>query len=360
MTGKKQKKITIDAIAEAAGVSRSTVSLVLNNKKTISDKTQRKVLDVCRELGYSPAKPLMRNSTGRLNIGLIEIHNVHGSLKDLDEHYSTSQIIPVFDEDVTRGVESIILELGCGLLVSSHFIGTNEIVKDLPPIITEGWVDGVLLLGGSFNEAFIQKIENTGMPYVYTGSHSLKNMTDCVYADVSQGAFDAVEYLITMGHERIAIINGPKTTHTSSEKMKGYLLALQRNGIALDQNLVEAGDFSSLSGYEAMKRLLEKNDRIDAVFVGFDGMSVGVKEAVEEKGLSIPEDISIVGFEDSWIATHFSPPLTTVRVAKYEIGQLAARLLIERIKSKKPTRPTKTTIPTELVIRKTCKPRIRR
>ncbi len=356
----KNRKITIDSIAEVAGVSRSTVSLVLNNKKNISEKTRKRVLNICKEMDYKPVKSLITRMDQRLNIGLIEVHNVHGLVEKLDDRHSTSQIIPVFAQDVTRGIESEILEMGCGLMVSSHYVGTSDIVSTLPRMISEEWVDGVLLIGGSFSETYIRLIENTGIPYVYAGSHTLANMTDCVYADASKGVFDAVSYLISLGHERIGIINGPETTYTSHEKMQGYLLALQQGGIDMDHNLVESGDFSSLSGYEAMKNLLERNKRIDAVFIAFDGMAVGAKRALTERGLKVPEDVSIIGFEDSWIATHFSPPLSTVRVAKYEIGQIAARLLIERINDKKPTRPKKTTIPTELIIRKTCHPRIRR
>ena len=138
--------------------------------------------------------------------------------------------------------------------------------------------------------------------------------------------------------------------------MQGYLLALQKNDTEFDKSLVEVGDFSALSGYKAMKKLLKTHKALQAVFVAFDGMAIGAAKAISEQGLKIPDDISVVGFGDSWIATHFTPPLTTVKVFKYEIGIAAAKMLFEILSSNKIDRPKKVIIPTELVIRESCKP----
>jgi LacI family transcriptional regulator len=346
---------TINDVAKAAGVSKSTVSLVLNNRPTVSEDTKAAVLRVIKELNYRPLKAAQAITTKKTrNIGLMEIITTHDNPEKLASKYGTSTMIPTFAADVARGIEEQAQMEGYGLLFTTYYGIPTSSFKNLPPMIENHWIDGLLLVGGTFNEGFTKMLSKWKIPFVLVGSHLSSNSANCVFADNAGGAIQAVEYLIGLGYSRIGFINGPPSTQTSFDKMQGYLSALQKHGIEFNKKLVDAGDFSAESGYEAMNRLLERNKDLQAVFVGFDGMSIGAEKAISERGLKIPEDISMVGFEDSWIATHFDPPLTTVKIFKYEIGIAATRILFDLMAGKSLGKPQKVMIPTELVIRQSC------
>lgn len=349
--------VTIDDVARKAGVSKSTVSLVLNNRLNVSENTRLKVLSTIKSLNYKPLRAAQAITTKKTkNIGFMEIAASHDNPEKLVSKYGFSTIIPTFTNDVARGIEEEAQRRGYGLLFNTYYGSLKPSIKDIPPIITHYWIDGLLLVGGVFAEGSIKMLKKWKIPFVLVGSHLPSDNANCVFADNASGAIQAVEYLISLGYSKIGFINGPSSTQTSFDKMQGYLLALQKNDIEFAKSLAEVGDFSALSGYEAMKKLLKKHKDLKAVFVGFDGMAIGAAKAITEKGLKIPEDISIVGCGDSWIATHFNPPLTTVKVFKYEIGIAAAKMLFEVLSSNKTDRPKKVIIPTELVIRESCRP----
>lgn len=348
--------ITINDVARRAGVSKSTVSLVINNRPGVSADTKEAVLSVIKKLNYKPLKAAQAITTKKTkNIGFMEIVATHENPEKLATKYGFSTMIPTFAYDVARGIEEETQKRGYGLLFTTYYGSFRASVRAVPPMITHYWVDGLLLVGGTFSESFIKMLKKWKIPLILVGSHLPSYSADCVFADYSGGTFQAIEYLINLGYLKIAFINGPSSSHTSFDKMQGYLSALQKHGIEFDEKLVETGDFSAQSGYEAMHKLLKKNKNIRAVFVGFDGMAIGTKKAIAEKGLRIPEDISLISFEDSWIATHFDPPLTTIKVFKYEIGLAAANMLFDLMSIQKAGKPKKVVIPTELVIRDTCR-----
>ncbi len=349
--------VTIGDVARKAGVSKSTVSLVLNKRPNVSEDTRLKVLATIESLNYKPLKAAQAITTKKTkNIGFMEIVVTHDNPEKLASKYGFATMIPTFAGDVARGIEEEAQRRGYGLLFNTYYGNLTHSIKEIPPMVTNYWIDGLLLIGGSFTEEFITMLKKWKIPFVLVGSHLPSDNANCVFADNASGVIQSVEYLINLGYSKIGFINGPSNTQTSFDKMQGYLLALQKNDIEFDKNLVEAGDFSALSGYEAMKRLLKRNKHLNAVFVGFDGMAIGAAKAITERGLKIPEDISIIGFEDSWIATHFNPPLTTVKVFKYEIGIAAAKMLFELLGSIRMSRPKKVIVPTELMIRKSCMP----
>ncbi len=348
---------TINDVAKKAGVSKSTVSLVLNNRPNVSEDTKATILRVIKELNYRPLKAAQAITSKKTrNIGLMEIIATHESPEKLASRYGISTMIPTFAVDVARGIEEEAQREGYGLLFTTYYGLPTPSLKNIPPMIDNYWIDGLLLVGGTFNEGFIKMLSKWKIPLVLVGGHLSSNTANCVFADNAGGAIQAVEYLIGLGYSKIGFINGPLSTQTSFDKMQGYLSALQKHGIEFDKSLVEAGDFSAESGFEAMNKLLNRNEDLQAVFVGFDGMSIGAKKAISERGLKVSEDISMVGFEDSWIATHFDPPLTTIKIFKYEIGIAATRMLFELIAGRSLGKPKKVMIPTELVIRQSCKP----
>ena len=349
--------VTIDDVARKAGVSKSTVSLVLNNRPNVSEDTRLKVLSTIESLKYKPLKAAQAITTKQTkNIGFLEIVATHDNPEKLASKYGFSTMIPTFASDVARGIEEETQSRGYGLLFNTYYGNFKQSIKEIPPMVTNYWIDGLLLVGGTFTEEFTMMLKKWKIPLVLVGGHLPSGNANCVFADNASGAIQAVEYLISLGYPKIGFINGPSSTQTSFDKLQGYLLALQKNGIEFDESFVEAGDFSALGGYEAMKKLLKKHRDLKAVFIGFDGMALGAAKAISEQGLKIPKDISIVGFEDSWIATHFNPLLTTVKVFKYETGIAAAKMLFDLMSSNKTSRPKKVVIPTELVIRESCRP----
>lgn len=347
-------KVTINDVAKKAGVANSTVSLVINKRPGASLDTSQKVLKVIKELNYRPLKAAQALTTKKTkNIGFMDVIVSHNN-QSQKEKYSFSTMIPTFAYDVARGIEQETQRRGYGLLFSTYYGRQLSSIKNFPPMIKNYWIDGLLLVGGTFSEDFIKMLKKWKIPLVLVGSHLPSDRIDCVLADNAGGAFKAIEHFIKLGYSEIGFINAPPTTQTSFDKMQGYLSALQKYGIEYNEKLVEIGDFTAQSGYQAMKKLLAKTKNLKAVFIAFDGMAIGAKKAIIESELKIPGDISIIGFQDSWIANHFDPPLTTVRVHKHEIGVVAARRLFELMDSKRTEKPIKTMIPTELIIRQSC------
>ncbi len=176
---------------------------------------------------------------------------------------------------------------------------------------------------------------------------------DSVLADSLQGGYQATEYLIQLGHRRIGCITGPPDLSISSQRVSGYSQALERYGIPLCDELVVTGDFRYQEGYRAMRQLLALNEPPTAIFACNDIMAVGAICAAKDKGLGVPGDIAIIGFDDIALASFISPRLTTVAQPKHEMGAIAVELLVERIKEKK--RPsTKVILPVHLVVRESC------
>jgi LacI family transcriptional regulator len=349
-------KTTISDVAELADVSKSTVSLVLNNRANVGEDTRARVFKAIKDLDYRPLKAAQALTTKKTrNIGFMEILPVHEDTENRDGAYGVSTMIPTFAYDVARGVERETQRCGYGLLFSCWYNRLNRTKLEIPAMITNSWVDGLLLVGGAFPDEFIHALKTWCIPFVFVGGHSAAETANCVFADCASGGFQAVDYLISLGHRRIGFINGPGSTQTSFDKMQGYLSALHKHHIELDESLIESGDFSAQSGYEAMCRLLDRCPGLTAVFVGFDGMALGARQAVLERRLRIPEDISLIGFEDGWIATHFEPALTTVKVFKFELGVAAVNMLFESMSAEGRRKPKKIIIPTELIVRRSCR-----
>ena len=192
------------------------------------------------------------------------------------------------------------------------------------------------------------------LPVVAIGGNYSDERVVSVYADGYSGTYQAVMHLVGLGHREIAFIDGPATWKTNIDKKQGYVSALLDSGLEYRSELVSVGDYSARSGYDCMKELIRNTPSVTAVCVALDGMAVGAKKYLSEVGLSIPENISIIGFEDSWIATHFEPPLSTVRVDKHEMGIVGARRLFELLERGDRPIATKSVISTELIVRESC------
>lgn len=311
---------TIYDISKATGFSPTTVSKALNDYPDISNKTKQIILEKAKELGYIP------NSHARTLI--TKISWTIGVL--FDEKLNIGIKHPFFNaviESFKKNIES----KGYDLLFISKDIGGRKIsYLDHCKIRS---VDGVIIISSDFTNKEIQELIDSEIPCVLIDIESNKAST--VYSDNIQGCFLSVEYLYSLGHRKIAHIYGSLDTYAGYIRKEGYINALERFGIQkIDEYMVDGGYFSVDGGYKAMKKLLELDDIPTAVFVSGDYMAIGAINAIKEKGLKVPDDISIIGYDDLEICKYITPKLTTIRQNTELIGENAADVLINAIDKK--------------------------
>lgn len=323
---------TIKDIAKIAGVSHTTVSRALNDSPYISSETKDRILSIAKHLNYTPnynAKSLVLDKS--YNIGLF--------FSTLNEGTSSS-----FFHDTVRGVNSV---------VNSRY---NLVIKGIDDyddysFINKKSFDGIITMSQSLkDEVFISKVLEREIPQVVLNREVSGLSVINILSDDKKGAFNAVEYLISQGHKDIGIIEGKENFKSTVERRQGYLDALDKHGIAPRKEYIVKGKYNLESGYNGMKKLLELETKPTAVFCSNDDMAVGAVKAVLEKKLGVPEDISLVGFDDSVFSAYISPALTTVKRPIEEISREGAKKLLNIIESKEQRRQT-IYINTELVVR---------
>lgn len=327
-------------VARLAGVSRTTVSFVLNGRDdmAISPATRDRVLEASSALGYQPnasASQLARGAS--LTIGLV--------LRQEPSQVASDALLP-------QTVQ--------GLGDAARGAGYQVLVESLPPVpggyrqlLHSRRVDGLIVSGPLADDVELRRVHDDGFPIVLQGHVPTLNAPSADVDNVA-GARAAVSHLIERGHTRIAMItNAPLTYTSASERLDGYRLALQEAGIGFDPRLVAEGAFVAQSGFAAMTTLLAGHS-FTAVFVASDVLALGAMGAVRAHGLRIPSDISIVGFDDIPLAAYFDPPLTTVSVPAYALGKTAGNLLLAQIRGE-PV-PGRTLLDTELKVRESVGP----
>lgn len=341
-----RRKPSITDVARLAGVSRTTVSYVLNNVTGIhiSEQTRQRVLDAARELDYHPnaiARSLARKKT--LTLGLVLCSNL--------DRLSSDAFLP----GVIYGIGSITSAAGFRLLV--------EVVDSNRPdsyisLIREFHSDGIILAGVRIDDPNLEKLNPEEFPVVLWGKMPNSSLPS-VDVDNASAARMAVEHLIALGHSRIACITNaaPDVTPEAADRLKGYRYALEAHGIGYDDLLVRYGDYQERSGYEAMRSLLDQIERPTAVFVASDVVALGALSAARAAGLNVPHDLALVGFDDIQLSQYVEPPLTTVRVPAHQIGATSAQMLLNIIQSGH--RPASVFLETELVIRESCGARLK-
>jgi len=324
---------TIKEIAKRAGVSPSTVSRVLRGKGRVSSETKERILRIAKELGYSPNVSARALVTGRTSTVGFLIH----PRQSLDSGS--------FYGEILAGVEKETNAFGF------HLIFSTQVSEDLPPMVKERRIDGLIIAGCDIPKELIFAVREQGIPLVLVDYHLDK--VDSVFTDNIGGAYEAVTHLIRLGHKKIGFICEWFDDLSFAERFKGYKLALEDNGLPFDEALTAEGvPRKEGSGYIAMKKLLEKN-LPSAVFAANDSAAAYAIQALKEKGLKVPQDIAVVGFDDGPIAIHTEPPLTTMRVFREKMGILAARRLLELIED--PEQPSiEVKVSTRLIIRDSC------
>lgn len=326
---------TIRDVAQAAGVSVSTVSRVLNDKDDVAPETSERVREVIRRLGYTSSIAARSMRSRRTNVlGLI--------MPDLGDPFSIQ---------VMRGVNRAAVEHGYDLIVYTS--GTINMSSK-----AEREQHYVALLNGSIVDGTIISTPaatrfSTAAPVVAIDPNNQSPDCPSVTATNYAGALAAMEYLIGLGHRRIGFVGGRPDLQCANQRLAGYLDALARAGIAVDQALIQVGDFTASTGRLCAQQLLSLADRPTAIFAANDQSAFGVMQAAREAGLRIPEDLSVVGFDNIPEAAHARPRLTTVDQFVETMGRLATTMLIGLIQGKRPD-ADQCVISTQLVVRESC------
>ena len=314
-----KKRITSLDVAKAAGVSRTTVSFVMNNvtSANISESTRLRVLEVAKTLNYHPNASGKKLASGKsLTIGLI--------LQQSPTHvYADAFLLQVM-----VSIEQAVAPFGFHVLL-------KPINPDKPlafhQLITENHVDGIILSGPRQDDTEVIQHFDEGFPIILMGQIEGSHIP---FVDINavEGAFTATQHLIDLGHTAIGIITNASLGYTSAQqRWQGYKNALERNGITPNPLFLQEGDYTPASGYEAMQRMLKNVPELTAVFVASDVVAVGAIQAIHQAGKRIPEDIAIIGFDDIPIAAHLTPPLSTIRLPALALGKIAGESIVHLI-----------------------------
>jgi LacI family transcriptional regulator, galactose operon repressor len=316
-----KKRSTSFDVGRMAGVSRTTVSLVLNNVQgvSISEETRQRVKDAARKLNYHPDAAGRKLVSGRsYNLGFL--------LRQSHEQIFADAFLP----QVLLGVEQAVTTQGFQVLLKSLEPDDNTGYMRL---INENHVDGIILSGPRRDDTEIIRLQREGFPIMLMGQLPGGGIP-FVDIDAVAGAVCAVQHLIGLGHRRIAMITNASLEYTSAQqRYSGYLKALQEAGIDPDAAHMREGNYTPASGYAAMDEILRGASLPTAVFVASDVVALGAIHAIKRKGLRIPEDLAVVGFDDIPLAEYFDPPLTTLRLPAYGLGWAAGERLVRLVKA---------------------------
>ncbi|MFC3714291.1 LacI family DNA-binding transcriptional regulator [Sphingoaurantiacus capsulatus] len=306
-------KATINDVARLAGVSKKTVSRVINRSPLLSDATRERVQTVIDELGYVPNPQARALALGRnFLIGLIHDN-------------PNSQMVLGVQQGILDALHGTDFEL----VVRPVDRRSPAMLDDVRAFLERQRLFGVVLLPPiSENDALARLCEESGCRYTRMGSAMLDTPDRMVASDDQDAVKAATEYLIAQGHRRIGLVEGPQGFRSAKERRIGFEAALAEAGIDLPKGYMTQGDYTFASGLEAARRLLDRSPRPTAIFASNDEMAAGVLHAARQRGLSIPEDLSIVGFDDTAIAAHIWPPLSTVRWPILQMAYSAAVKLI--------------------------------
>ncbi|MBF9067199.1 LacI family DNA-binding transcriptional regulator [Streptacidiphilus fuscans] len=328
---------TLDAVAARAGVGRGTVSRVVNGASGVSPRAREAVERAIAELGYVPNRAARSLVTSRADaIALI-----------IPETETRLASEPFFGS-VIRGVAAELSDTDMQLLLI--LVSTERERRRLAGFLDGRRVDGALLVSVHADDPVVELLEQSGLPTVLGGRRFELEPLSYVNPDNLGGAWSAVRHLLGRGRQRVATITGPLDMETSCVRLEGYRRALAEADVAALDTLIAHGDFSEDSGEQAMAQLLEREPDLDAVFCASDLMAAGAMRTLRRAGRRIPADVAVVGFDDSPVARHTEPPMTSVRQPTEEMGREMARLLLEEIAS--PGRSHRQVIlSTELVVR---------
>jgi DNA-binding LacI/PurR family transcriptional regulator len=331
---------TLEEVADRAGVSRATASRVLRGDKKVSEHARTVVLEAARAISYVPNLAARTLVTGRSD-----------SVAFLVEETEERMFADPFFLGMLRSAQETVAEAGLQLVFT--VMTRPEDQERFLAYAAGGHVDGVLLLSLHGKDKLPQRLEDLGVPTVLSGRPlSRRRILWYVDADNVGGGVLATTYLLEHGRRTVATVAGPGDMCAGQDRLAGYRRAVEAAGLPYDDSLVSVGDFTSVGGYDAAKRLLAARPDVDAIFAASDLAAFGVVRAVVESGRRVGDDVAVIGFDDIPAAAEQQPPLTTVRQPIPELGEAMTRLLLERIQGREPEARS-AILPVELVLRGT-------
>ncbi|MFX3625428.1 MAG: catabolite control protein A [Ectobacillus sp.] len=303
--------VTIYDVAREANVSMATVSRVVNGNPNVKPTTRKKVLEAIERLGYRPnavARGLASKKTTTVGVIIPDISNI-------------------FYAELARGIEDIATMYKYNIILSNSDQNKEKEMHLLNTMLGKQ-VDGIVFMSENITSDHVEEFKKSPVPIVLAASFDEQSITPSVNIDYEQGAYDAVKYLLDKGHKHVAFVSGP-FEHAVAEvkKMQGYKRALEEAGVAYHEERVVEGDYTYDSGIEAFDKLWESSNKPTAVFVSSDEMALGVIHGAQDQGVHIPNDVEVIGFDNTRLATMVRPQLTTVVQPMYDIGAVAMRLL---------------------------------
>ncbi len=326
---------TIRDVSKVAGVSVATVSRAMTRPEKVSEKTRKKVLAAVAETNYKP-DVLARNFTTRKSRTIVVL------VPDISN--------PFFSR-VIRGIEHAAQRVGYSVLLGDTR-GDPAIEDSYASMVEARLADGIIQLNGRLP---FDGVEEKTVPLV--------NACDCVERDDiptialenAKAAKAMTQHLLSLGHKRIAVVKGPNTSSLTKERLRGYAEALADAGVELDNSLIAGGDFSAASGGSAATHLLSLQQKPTAIFCFNDEMAMGVLHYAKQLGFSVPDDVSVVGFDDIQFAQYCDPPLTTIRQPAENFGSKAMTILLGMLQGEEPA-AMRQYLPYEVVIRQSSGP----
>lgn len=335
----KKRRVTIRDVARASGVSYATVSRVLTGYEFVKETTRNRVMEAAEQLGYVANLSARSLAGGRSRIiGLI--------VPNLDNGYVGA---------ITQGIDRELARANYDLMLytshrqpgkESFYVGT----------LANGLTDGLLLVAPLVPATYLEALREQNFPYVLIDQADVSENSNVVEATNWQGAYEATRYLNQLGHTRIAFITGSLAVRSAVDRLRGYKAALADCNIPVTEALIIEGDYQQQTGYEVTKSLLQNVDPPPtAIFASNDLSAFGAMDAAREHGYRIPDDISIIGFDDVPQASFVYPKLTTVRQPLEQMGHVAVKMLLEHIEDQSNT-PQRVALATQLVIRDSCGP----
>jgi len=329
-----EERVKISDIARQSGVSTATVSLVLNNKPGVSKQTRKRVLEIAEKLEY-PIKPASVTGT-------------RGQLTTIGMVVKTDPIPPQanpFYSKVIIGIEEVCRKNGINLLFATLPVDENNHPTEIPQLLNNNIVDGLLMVGTFVDETITSVSGKRTPPIVLVDGYSNTESFDTIVSDNFHAAYQATEYLIKKGHCHIGLVGGEMNCYPSlKERRNGYLRALKENEIT--DAYIANFNINKSHGYQETISLLHEHSQITALFCLNDDIGNAAMQAIQNQGKSIPGDISVIGYDDTYIAARAYPPLTTMHVDTVAMGRAAVHLLSLRLDNPESVRMTLTIHPT--------------
>ncbi|MDI3548698.1 MAG: hypothetical protein PWR10_2350 [Halanaerobiales bacterium] len=332
---------TIKDIAKMAGVSVTTVSKVINNYPDISQKTREKVIKIIEQENYHPnaiARSLSTNKSHSIGIFFTD-------------HFNSGLRHPFF-RDIIYGIERTFFQKGYDLILFANQWGERFSYTEK---CKNRNVDGAILMGMPRTDPYLDKLVNSNIPTVFVDLDLIGKNASYVISDNITGARKAVNYLYEIGHRKIGMIMGHRITKPAQDRLIGFQKEIDELNLTYNPKWIVGTEFGENGGYLAMKELLKLEDRPTAIFCQGDEIAIGAMKAIEEKGYNVPDDFSLIGFDDIEISRYITPGLTTIRQDKLTMGRKAAELLLEIINNPYRTYPP-IILPTKLIERDSCRP----